>query len=78
MMMENERKKRKLVQSNFPQVVTPRIRSRCPLTESFLRGRVLGNLRWRRFRGDGDRTRRESLELRQPSLPVKNRTLRSQ
>ena len=40
--------------------------------------RVIGNLRWTRFRGDGDRTRRESLELRQPSLPVKNRTLRSQ
>ena len=39
---------------------------------------ILGNLRWRRFRGDGDRTGRESLELRQPSLPVKNRTLRSQ
>ena len=38
----------------------------------------IGNLRWRRFRGDGDRTGRESLELRQPSLPVKNRTLRSQ
>ena len=38
----------------------------------------LGNLRWRRFRDDGDRTGRESLELRQPSLPVKNRTLRSQ
>ena len=40
--------------------------------------RLLGNLRWRRFRGDGDRPGRESLELRQPSLPVKNRTLRSQ
>ena len=39
---------------------------------------LLGNLRWRRFLGDGDRTGRESLELRQPSLPVKNRTLRSQ
>ena len=39
---------------------------------------ILGNLRWRRFRGDGDRTGRESLELRQPSLPVKIRTLRSQ
>ena len=39
---------------------------------------LVGNLRWRRFRGDGDRTGRESLELRQPSLPVKNRTLRSQ
>ena len=38
----------------------------------------IGNLRWRHFRGDGDRTGRESLELRQPSLPVKNRTLRSQ
>ena len=38
----------------------------------------LGNLRWRRFRGDGDRTGRESLELTQPSLPIKNRTLRSQ
>ena len=39
---------------------------------------TLGNLRWRRFRGDGDRTSRESLELRQPSLPVKNRPLRWQ
>ena len=39
---------------------------------------IIGNLRWRRFLGDGDRTGRESLELRQPSLPVKNRTLRSQ
>ena len=39
--------------------------------------RILGNLRWRRFRGR-DRTGRESLELRQPSVPVKNRTLRSQ
>ena len=38
----------------------------------------IGNLRWRRFRGDGDRTGREDLELRQPSLPVQNRTLRSQ
>ena len=36
----------------------------------------IGNLRWRRFRGDGDRTGRESLELRQPSIPVKN-SLRS-
>ena len=39
---------------------------------------LVGNLRWRRFRGDGDWTGKESLELRQPSLPVKNRTLRSQ
>ena len=39
---------------------------------------ALGNLRWRRFRDEGDRTGRESLELRQPSLPVKIRTLRSQ
>ena len=30
------------------------------------------------FSGDGDRTDGESLALRQPSLPVKNRTLRSQ
>ena len=30
-----------------------------------------GRLRWRRFRGDDDRTGRESLELRQASLPVK-------
>ena len=37
----------------------------------------LGNLRWRRFQGDGDRTRRASLEQRQPSLPSKIRTLRS-
>ena len=34
--------------------------------------KLIGNLRWRRFRGNGDRTGRESLELRQPSLPVKN------
>ena len=40
--------------------------------------RIENNLRWRRFRGNGDRTGRESLELRQPSVPVKNRTLRSQ
>ena len=43
-----------------------------------LHAALIGNLRWSRFRGDGDRTGRESLELRQPSLPVKNRTLRSQ
>ena len=30
-----------------------------------------GRLRWRRFQGDDDRTGRESLELRQASLPVK-------
>ena len=39
---------------------------------------ITGNLRRRSFRGDGDRTGRESLEQRQPSLPVKNRTLRWQ
>ena len=48
------------------------------LFHSCFRSTSLGNLRWWRFRGDGDRTGRESLELRQPSLPVKNRTLRSQ
>ena len=49
--------------------------SRLDLSAAML---ILGNLRWRRFRGDGDRTGKESLELRQPSLSVKNRTLRSQ
>ena len=39
---------------------------------------VEGNLRQRRFRGDGDRTGRASLEQRQPSLSSKIRTLRSQ
>ena len=39
---------------------------------------LLGNLRYRRFRGDGDQTSRASLKQRQPSLPSKIRTLRSQ
>ena len=39
---------------------------------------TVGNLRQRRFRGDGDRSGRASLEQRQPSLPSKIRTLRSQ
>ena len=38
----------------------------------------IGNLRWRRFRGDRDRTGRASLEQRLLSLPSKIRTLRSQ
>ena len=39
---------------------------------------AIGNLRYRRFRGDGDRTGRASLEQRLLSLPSKIRTLRSQ
>ena len=37
---------------------------------------VVGNLRQRRFRGDGDRNGRASLEQRLPSLPSKIRNIK--
>ena len=39
---------------------------------------TIRELKMETFSGDGDRTGRDSLELRQPWLPIKNRTLRSQ